>query len=167
MTDIIMWGANLATVEEIRNSAWLTSNINIWDDFISVYMLKANGDVWTYISWRYNLKSFTKDRFMGSTAFNFIKWSIILLASAYLLNEWYGSQRLNEENGSKTKYDQQMAMLDDVRKGNTRLLDKNLDEFDLLPKSPNKTTPSTVSSSFSSDVQPNGDTRNFRVWDLR
>ena len=162
MAETFQWGSNLTTVEEIRNSAWFTKNTDIKDDFIDLYREKSRWDVWTYVAWRYNLSSFTSERFMWSLAFWLLKWCQMFLASAYLLQEWYGSQRLEEEEGSKTKYDQQMAILDDIRKGNTRLLDKDNVEFDLVPKSPNNTVPSSISSSFNTTVP-----RDFKTSDKR
>jgi len=161
MTEILWW-KNLASIDDIRNSAWLTHNSDITDDFVRLYLDKAGGDMWTYVWWRYNLKSFTDVRFLQSMAYSFLKWTQIILASSYLLNEGYWSQRLEEDNGAKTKYEQQMAMLDDVRKGNTRLLDVDLEEFDLVPMSPNKTPPKNVWSSFNETVD-----KTFKVSDLR
>jgi len=160
MADEILGWKNMATVDEIRKSAWFNKNTDVTDEIIQTYQEKANGDVRTYVSWRYDLKSFTTSRFQASTAYWLLKGCQMLLASAYLLNEWYGMQRLQEENGSKTKYDQQLAILDDIRKWNTRLLDVNLDEFDLAPRSPNQTTPKNVSSSFNNQPPPT-----FKVWD--
>jgi len=152
---------NLATVKEIRKSAWLTWNTDIDDEYIETYREKARWDVWTYVAWRYDLKSFTEERFMKSLSFAILRGCQILLASSYIMNEWYWSQRLEEDNGSWKKYDQQMAILDDLRKWNTRLLDVNNDEFDLLPLSPNKTPPSSISSSFDNNCVP----RDFRTSD--
>ena len=73
-----------------------------------------------------------------------LKGMMMLLASAYIMSEGYGTQRMDEENGSKIKFDQQIAMLSDIRAGLTRLLDKDLEEFDLLPLGPKNTTPKSI-----------------------
>ena len=44
-------------------------------------------------------------------------------------------------------------MIDDLRAGKTRMLDKNVEEFDLLPLGPKNTTPKTITGPFA-QAQP-------------
>ena len=156
---------NLVSNDTVRERAWFTGNTNISDDEIAWYITQAHWILLSYVSARYSIPDFTDAKFWDwsttfSQAYKMMEKIESDLAVAYLLQQEYWIQELNEDNWADEKEWKAMTLLMRISEWEIRLIDIDGIEFALLPKSSNQTSKSPV-------VQNTDNPASFKKSDVR
>lgn len=123
-----------STVARVRTVAGFENNEDVTDPIITTYLARASSIVRSSITGRYNLTDLSGARFTNSPAQEYLRTAEDLIAAGLLLIDQYG-ERDPERTGHRKKAEG-MAMLNDLKKGDSRLLDVDDVGFDEKGSSP-------------------------------